>query len=80
MNYLSFLDSTGNYEQTSEIFVPCNFLTVHCSPFMMLYLGLIGMDSVMSEPCYKWTILQRNYGKMTILWPFSIIPKSKITW
>ena len=28
------------------------------------------MDSVISEPCYKGTILQRN-EKMTILWPFS---------
>ena len=25
----------------------------------------------LSEPCYKGTILQRNYRKMTIKWPFS---------
>ena len=31
----------------------------------MLYLGSIGMDHVISEPCYKGTILQRNYRKMT---------------
>ena len=32
----------------------------------MLYLGSIGMDNVISEPCYKGTILQRDYRKMTI--------------
>ena len=37
----------------------------------MLYLGSIGIDHVVGEFCYKETILQRNYGKMTILWPFS---------
>ena len=41
------------------------------SPFIMLCLGSIGMNCVVSEPCYKWTILQRNYRKMTILWSFS---------
>ena len=40
-------------------------------PFIMLYLGSIGMDRVISEPCYKGTILQRNYRKMTIKWSFS---------
>ena len=25
----------------------------------------------MDESSYKWTILQRNYRKMTILWSFS---------
>ena len=29
------------------------------------------MDHVISERCYKVTILQRNYKKMTILWSFS---------
>ena len=38
------------------------------SPFIILYLGSIGMDRVISEPCYKETILQRNYRKMTIKW------------
>ena len=28
------------------------------------------MDHVISEMCYKGTILQRNYRKMTILWSF----------
>ena len=37
----------------------------------MLYLGSIGMDRVISELCYKGTILQRNYRKMTIKWSFS---------
>ena len=36
----------------------------------MLYLGSIGMDCVISELCYKGTILQRNYRKMTIKWSF----------
>ena len=29
------------------------------------------MLRVLSELCYKGTILQRNYRKMTILWSFS---------
>ena len=53
------------------------FLKLHCwtdwksvnlSPFLILYLGSIGITSVL---CYKGKILQRNYGKMTILWSFS---------
>ena len=37
-----------------------------------IYLGSIGIDHViLSDFCYEETILQRNYGKMTILWPFS---------
>ena len=31
----------------------------------------IEMDSVISALCYKGTILQRNYMKMTISWSFS---------
>ena len=37
----------------------------------MLCLGSIEIDSVVSEPRYKWTILQRNYRKMTVEWNFS---------
>ena len=29
------------------------------------------MDSVISRPGYKWTILQKNDRKMTIKWSFS---------
>ena len=29
--------------------------------FIMLCLGSIGIDHVISESCYKETILQRNY-------------------
>ena len=47
------------------------FTYVQYSPFIMLYLGSIGMDRVISDPCYKGTILQRNYRKMTIKWSFS---------
>ena len=36
-----------------------------------LCLGFIGMDHVISELCYRGTILQGNYRKMTILWSFS---------
>ena len=32
------------------------------------------MDCVINELCYKGTILQRNYRKMTINGHFSIIP------
>ena len=31
----------------------------------------IRIKSVISELCFEWTILQRNYRKMTILWSFS---------
>ena len=43
---------------------------------IMLYLGSIGINSVISELCYEVTILQRNYWKMTILFHghFPIIP------
>ena len=44
---------------------------VHCSPFIGLCLGSIGMDSVIGELFYKGAILQRIYRKMTILWSFS---------
>ena len=37
----------------------------------MQYLGSIGMDSFISELCYKGKILQRNYRKMTSSWSFS---------
>ena len=47
------------------------FIFIQYSPFIMLYLGSIGMDCAISEPCYKGTILQRNYRKMTIKWSFS---------
>ena len=33
--------------------------------------GSIKMDHVITESCYKGTILYRNYWKMTILWSFS---------
>ena len=39
--------------------------TVLPSPFIMLCLGFIGMECVISESCYIGTILQRNYRKMT---------------
>ena len=42
-----------------------------CSPFILLYLGSIGMDCVISELCYKGTILQSNDREMTISWSFS---------
>ena len=38
------------------------------------------MDHVISEPCYKETILQRNYRKITIKWPFSCNFLCKIQW
>ena len=44
---------------------------MQCSPFIMLCFGSIEIDHVISELCYKGTILQKNYRKMTILWSFS---------
>ena len=38
-------------------------LGVQCSPFITLYLGPLGMDCVISELCYKKTILQKIIGK-----------------
>ena len=36
---------------------------VQGSPFKTLCLGSIELDRVISEPCYKGIILQRNTGK-----------------
>ena len=38
---------------------------------IQLCLGSIGMDLVISKLCYKETILQKNFWKMTIAWSFS---------
>ena len=43
---------------------------IEYSPFIMLYLGYIGTDCVISELCYKGTILQSNDRKITISWSF----------
>ena len=37
----------------------------------MLCLGSIGMNLDISQLCYKGTILQRNYRKMTMNWSVS---------
>ena len=42
--------------------------------FIMLCLGPMEMNHVMSELCYKGLILQRNNRKMTIHGHFPIIP------
>ena len=34
---------------------------IQCSPLIMLCLGSIGLEHFISEPCYKGTILLRNY-------------------
>ena len=39
---------------------------IHCSPLITPCLGSIGMNSIISEWCYKETVFQRNYRKMTI--------------
>ena len=36
------------------------------SIFIMLFLGSIRMENIISEACLKRIILQRNYRKMTI--------------
>ena len=46
--------------------LPFNLSQILYCLFIMLFLESIEMDSVISELCYKGTILQRNYGKMTI--------------
>ena len=49
------------------------YLLAQCSPFIIynVILGSIGMDRVISEPCYKGTILKGNYWKMTLKESFS---------
>ena len=37
---------------------------IECSHVIMLCLGLIEMDSVTSELCYKKTTLHRNYREI----------------
>ena len=56
------------YKGTSVgCYCPClASLLIEYSLFIMLCLGSIEMDCVISESCYKYTILQRNYRKMTI--------------
>ena len=44
---------------------------IQTSPFITLCSGSIGMDRVICEPCYKGTILQGHYRKMTMKWSFS---------
>ena len=44
---------------------------IQCSTFIILYMGSIGMDHVISELWFTGTILQRNYRKMTIKLSFS---------
>ena len=44
---------------------------VRYRPYITPYLWSIGMDSIISEPCYSGAILQMNYKKMTITWSFS---------
>ena len=34
---------------------------------------MLSVNSVISGWCYKWTILQRNYAKMTISWFISFL-------
>ena len=44
---------------------------LQCSPFYNSMIGAHRNSCVISKFCYKGTILQRNYRKMTISWPFS---------
>ena len=47
-----------------------SFVNAQLSPFIMLFRS-IGIGFVVNDPCYKGTILQKNYRKMTISWAFS---------
>ena len=44
---------------------------IQCNSFITLCFGYIRINYVIGELCYKETILQRNYRKMTIVWSFS---------
>ena len=44
---------------------------LQCHLVITLCLRSIGMDRVISGSCYKGTILQKKYRKMTIKWSFS---------
>ena len=43
-----------------------SYKNIQCSFFITLCFGSIGMDCVITVTCYKGTILQKNYRKMTI--------------
>ena len=49
------------------------WLVLHfqCCPYIMLCLGSIGMEHVISESCYTETILLKNYRKMSMKLSFS---------
>ena len=55
----------GKYFFDKTHFVTQVKLNMQCNLFITLCLGFIEMDHVISETCYKETISQRKYRKMT---------------
>ena len=45
---------------------------LQCSPYITLCLGSTEMEHVLSEPCYKGTVLQRDNRNFMVIFP--IIP------
>ena len=52
--------------QLKQYFSKYKYSAVHLYHYFWVYEW-----TVISEPCYKETILQKNYRKMTIIWSFS---------
>ena len=60
---LCFISYTTNKMMNSSFEKKGSYKDVYCSPFIILYLGSIRMDNVISKSCYKGTILQAIIGK-----------------
>ena len=54
-------------------------MMLQCGPFCNIMLGVHRNGMYHSESCYKGTILQRNYRKMTIMVIFLYL-LGKISW
>ena len=73
-----FVWSNFEWPFYTDFTVYCQKRLQQCSPFITLCLGPMGMDSGISELCFKGKILQRNYRKMTISWLF--FSRTQYTW
>ena len=71
------IDDTSNFDEFPDVDLkwrkfPEGFLKLLSSTVQSLYNVLFGVNR--NGSCFKWTILQRNYRKMTISWFLCKIP------